>query len=304
MKEKAADSSPRRYALLAVAAAVVTIGLKSAAYALTGSVGMLSDAAESGVNLIAALVAFWALTVAALPPDDDHAYGHSKVEYFSSGVEGILILFTAVGIAVAAWERLLHPQPLQEVTAGLAVSLVATLVNGGVGLVLLRAGRRLRSITLEADASHLFTDVWTSVGVFVAVVLVSTTGWLILDPLVAFVVAGNILWTAYRLVRGTALGLLDTVLPAADREVIARVLAVHEANGIHFHAIRTRGAGRRRFVSLHVLAPGSWTIQAGHDLCEQVEREIRAALEETTVFTHLEPAEDESAYEDQTLDRA
>lgn len=303
MKHPKKAASPRNYALLAVGAAVVTIAMKAAAYALTGSMGLLSDAAESGVNLIAALVAFWALTVAALPPDEEHAYGHTKVEYFSSGIEGILILLTAIGIGVAAWERLFHPQPLEHVWLGLAVSAVATAVNGGVGLVLLRAGRRMRSVTLEADARHLFTDVWTSAGVFIGVVLVTLTGVLALDPIVALLVAANILWTAYRLVRDTALGLLDTALPLPDREAIARVLARYEAQGIEFHALRTRVAGSRRFVSMHVLAPGSWTIQAGHDLCDQIERDLHEVLPETTVFTHLEPAEDASAYEDQALDR-
>jgi cation diffusion facilitator family transporter len=304
MMDTLREPAPRTYALLAVGAAILTIALKTGAYLVTGSVGMLSDAAESGVNLVAALVAFWALTVAVLPPDDEHAYGHSKVEFFSGGIEGILILFTAIGIAVAAWERLFHPRPLADVQLGLGISLVASALNAGVGIVLLRAGKRLRSFTLEADARHLFTDVWTSVGVLVGVVLVAITGELLLDPLVALVVAVNISWTAYRLVRGTAQGLLDTSLPAEDLDIIQRALAAYSDAGIGFHAVRTRGAGRRRFVSMHVLAPGEWTIQAGHELCEQVERDIREALPNTTVFTHLEPAGDEAAYEDQALDRA
>lgn len=297
-------ASPRRYALLSISAAVVTIALKTGAYAMTGSVGLLSDAAESVINLVAALVAYWALTVAALPPDKEHTYGHSKAEYFATGVEGALILLTAAGIGWAAWERLWHPRPLEHAWTGLAITAVATGVNGAVGMALMRAGRRLRSVTLEADARHLFTDVWTSVGVFVGVALVTLTGWLVLDPIVAIFVAVNILWTAYRLVRDTALGLLDTALPPPEHEAVTAVLDKYEARGIRFHALRTRVAGRRRFVSVHVLVPGGWTVHAGHDVCEAVEGDIRAALPETTVDTHLEPAEDQTAYEDQDLDRA
>lgn len=296
-------ASPRPYALLAIGAAILTIALKAGAYALTGSVGLLSDAAESVINLVAAIVAFWALTVAALPPDEEHAYGHSKAEYFATGAEGALILLTAVGIGWAAWERLWNPRPLEHAWTGLGITALATAINGVVGGILMRAGRRLRSVTLEADARHLFTDVWTSAGVFVGVALVALTGWLVLDPIIALFVAVNILWTAWRLVHDTALGLLDTALPPPEREAVAKVLAQHEARGSRFHALRTRVAGRRRFVSVHVLVPGAWSVQAGHDVCEAVEHDIRAAVPDATVDTHLEPAEDQAAYEDQDLDR-
>src|SRR4051794_7767263 len=278
----------RSYIILSIIAAVLTIGLKAGAYFLTGSVGLLSDAIESIINLVAALVAFWMLTVAARPADEEHAYGHTKAEYFSSGLESTLILVAAVSIAWAAWGRLLNPQPIENVGIGLAVSLLATGINGGVALILLRAGRKLRSITLTTDGHHLMTDVWTSVGVVTGVVLVAVTGWLVLDSIIAFVVAANITWTGIRLLNDTAHGLLDTALPAEDRDTIQATLNKYRERGIEFHALRTRTAGQRRFMSMHVLVPGDWTVQRGHALCEEIERDIIAALPHSTVFTHLE----------------
>jgi cation diffusion facilitator family transporter len=296
-------SPARAYAFLSVGAALVTIALKTGAYIVTDSVGLLSDAIESLINLAAALIAVWALTLASRPPDAEHAYGHTKAEYFASAVEGLLILIAAAGIGLTAWDRLLHLRALEQVWLGLTISLGAAAVNGAVALTLLRAGRRLRSITLVADAHHLLTDVWTSAGVVAGVVLVQLTGWLILDPLVALLVAANIVWTGVRLLRDTAAGVLDTTLPPADQARIAAVLAPYQEAGISFHALRTRTSGQRRFVSLHILVPGAWTIQRGHALAEQIERAIIAALPKTTVFTHLEPVEDPLSWEDQTLDR-
>jgi cation diffusion facilitator family transporter len=293
----------RRLILLSLGAAVVTIVLKAGAYFLTGSVGLLSDAAESLINLFAAGVALWMLTVASRPPDEEHAYGHSKAEYFSSGVESALILVAAVGIAWAAWGRLRNPQPLENIGIGLAVSLVATAVNGGVAYVLLGAGKRLRSITLTADGRHLLADVWTSLGVVAGVVLVALTGWLVLDPIIAVLVAINIAWTGFRLLDDSAHGLLDTALPQADQDAIGEVLAQYQAQGIEFHALRTRGAGQRRFISMHVLVPGKWTVHRGHELCEQIEHDIIARLPQSTVFTHLESLDDPRSWEDQGLDR-
>ena len=297
------NPSARFYTLLSIAAAVLTIALKAGAYFLTGSVGLLSDAAESCVNLVAAIVATWAVTFAAKPPDEDHEFGHSKAEYFSSGVEGALILVAAVSIAIAAWERLLHPQPLEQVGIGLGLSLVATAINGILAWAMLRASQRLRSITLRADAHHLLADVWTSVGVVLGLILVPLTGWLILDPIIAFLVAVNIIWVGVRLLRETGSGLLDTAMPASERQVISDILANHDAESIQFHALRTRVAGARRFVSLHVLVPGVWTVQKGHDLCEEIELAINSALPGTHVMTHLEPLEDPLSWEDQELDR-
>jgi cation diffusion facilitator family transporter len=297
------SKSARFYAALSIGAALLTIILKFGAYLLTGSVGLLSDAAESVVNLIAAFVAFWALTYAARPPDAEHAFGHSKAEYFSSGVEGALILVAAVCIAVEAWGRLLHPQPLQQVGLGLGLSLFATAINGSLALVMLKAGERLRSVTLRADAHHLLTDVWTTVGVVVGLFLVKLTGWLVLDPIIALIVAVNIVWAGVRLLRETGSGLLDASLPAAEQKIISDTFLAYQDQGIQFHALRTRVAGTRRFVSFHVLVPGHWTVQRGHDLCEAIELAIIKALPDTHVMSHLEPLEDPVSWDDQGLER-
>jgi cation diffusion facilitator family transporter len=297
------SKSARFYAALSIGAALLTIILKFGAYLLTSSVGLLSDAAESVVNLIAAFVAFWALTYAARPPDAEHAFGHSKAEYFSSGVEGALILVAAVCIAVEAWGRLLHPQPLQQVGLGLGLSLFATAINGSLALVMLKAGERLRSVTLRADAHHLLTDVWTTVGVVVGLFLVKLTGWLVLDPIIALIVAVNIVWAGVRLLRETGSGLLDASLPAAEQKIITDTFLAYQDQGIQFHALRTRGAGTRRFVSFHVLVPGHWTVQRGHDLCEAIELAIIKALPDTHVMSHLEPLEDPVSWDDQGLER-
>ncbi len=297
------SGTPRSYALLSIAAAIATIGLKAGAYLLTGSVGLFSDAAESLVNLLAALIALWALTLAARPPDEEHSFGHSKAEYFASGLEGALVILAAASIAVAAWQRLQHPQPLESVGVGLGIAVIAATLNGGVGWTLLRAGRRLRSVTLEADARHLLTDVWTTGGVVVAVLLVEWTGWLILDPLIGFAVAINIVWIGLRLLRETGYGLLDRALPMEEQQIIGKILEPYAQQGVLFHALRTRQSGPRRFVSLHVLVPGEWTVQQGHDVCEAIELAISQALPESNVLTHLEPLEDPSAFADQGLDR-
>jgi cation diffusion facilitator family transporter len=297
-------ATARRYAWLSIAAAVVTIGLKLGAYYLTGSVGLFSDAAESVVNLVAAVAALSALTFASRPPDEEHAFGHNKAEYFSSGLESALIIIAAVWIGITAWDRLLDPQPLQNVGLGLSVTLAATALNGGVAVVLLRAGRRLRSITLRADAQHLLTDVWTSLGVVLGVVMVQLTGWLVLDPIIGLIVAANIVWTGFRILNDTAHGLLDTALPPEELEKIYRVLSRHEDDAVNFHAVRTRAAGQRRFVSMHVLVPGYWTVKRGHDLSERIEKELANALQgNTTFFIHIEPSEDPTSFEDQDLDR-
>jgi cation diffusion facilitator family transporter len=295
--------SARSYTLLSIAAALFTIALKTGAYWLTGSVGLLSDAMESGINLIAALFAFWALSYAAKPPDEEHPFGHSKAEYFSSGLEGALIVIAAISIAIAAWQRLLNPQPLEQIGIGLALSLVATAINGGVAWILLRAGKHLNSLALKADGHHLLTDVWTSFGVVLGILLVNLTGWLVLDPIVAFLVAVNIIWTGARLMRETGSGLLDQSISHAEQQQIKQLLIKYEQQGIQFHALRTRRAGSRRFVSIHVLTPGSWTVQQGHDLCEQVELAIAKALPGTHVMTHVEPLEDPVSFQDQELDR-
>jgi cation diffusion facilitator family transporter len=273
------------------------------AYFITGSVGLLSDAIESVVNLAGGVMALCMLSVAARPADEDHAYGHSKAEYFSSGVEGALIVIAAISIVVAAVPRLIAPKPLQEIGVGLAVSLAASLINLGVALVLLRVGRQHNSITLEADAHHLLTDVWTSVGVLAGVGLVALTGWNALDPVVALLVAGNIIWTGVGIVRRSVSGLMDTMLSAPDLAIVRKVLDGYSTDGVQFHALRTRQAGARKFVSVHVLVPGQWTVQQGHELLEHIEGDVRRALPESTVFTHLESLDDPASWEDQSLER-
>jgi cation diffusion facilitator family transporter len=292
-----------RFAWLSVAAAVATIALKLGAYLLTHSVGLLSDALESVVNLAGALMALAMLVVAARPPDEDHAYGHGKAEYFSSVLEGTLILAAAVSIGVAAVGRLLEPRALEQIGLGLGVSVVASLLNLAVAVVLLRAGRRHRSIALEANARHLLTDVWTSAGVVAGVGAVALTGWQRLDPVVALLVAGNIVRTGIGLVRRSVSGLMDAALPAGEVEALRAVLARYAESGARFHALRTRRAGPRRFVSVHVLVPGDWTVARGHQLLERIEADIRAALDNASVLTHLEPLDDPSAWEDIALDR-
>lgn len=287
-----------RYAWLSIAAAVLTITLKSGAYLLTGSVGLLSDAIESGVNLVAALMALAMLTVAARPEDDNHTYGHSKAEYFASVVEGILILVAAGSIIWTAAGRLLHPQELEQVGLGLAVSVGASLINLGVAQVLLRAGKRHNSITLEADSHHLMTDVWTSVGVVSAIGVVGLTGWLILDPIIAIAVGLNIVWTAYQLIRRSVEGLMDGALPSEDQQKIEEVIAQYRRRGVDFHALRTRQSAARRFVSVHMLVPGAWTVHDAHHLAEDFEGDIRKVLSDTIVHTHLEPIDDQISMDD------
>jgi cation diffusion facilitator family transporter len=296
-------SAARPYAVLSIVAAVLTIGLKLGAYLLTGSVGLFSDAAESVVNLVAAVAALWALIYAARPPDEEHAFGHNKAEYFSSGLESALIIIAAVWIGITAWERLMDPQPLENVGLGLSITLVAAALNGGVALTILRAGRRLRSITLRADAHHLLTDVWTSLGVVLGIATVQLTGWLVLDPLIGLVVAANIVRIGVRLLRDTASGLLDQALPPEDRAKILEILSRYEERDIRFHALRTRASGQRRFISMHVLVPGQWTVQQGHDLSEKIEEDLAEALPQSTFFIHIEPSEDPASFADQSLDR-
>ena len=292
-----------RLVWLSIAAAIATIALKTLAWRQTGSVGFLSDAAESVVNLVAALVALVTIRWATRPPDDDHMYGHEKAEYFSAGVEGALILVAAASIAWFAIGRLLHPVALTDVGVGIAVSAAASFINLAVGLILIRAGRTHRSITLEADGKHLMTDVWTSVGVILGVAAVWATGWERLDPLIALAVAVNIVIAGATLIRRSSGGLLDRALPPVEQQAIEAVLERARADGVQFHAVRTRQSGRRSFVSLHVLVPGAWTIQRGHDLSEHLESEIRAVLPGANVLTHLEPVEDPASFDDEMLDR-
>jgi cation diffusion facilitator family transporter len=296
-----ATTNLQRYAWLSIAAAVTTILLKGIAWRLTGSVGLLSDALESFVNLAGALMALAMLTLAASPADDRHAYGHGKAEYFSSAFEGFLILLAAISIAYAAIDRFLHPQEIEAVGAGLLVSVVASLINLFAARELLKAGRAHNSITLEADAKHLMTDVWTSVGVIIGVGLVWLSGWVWLDPLIALVVAANIVWTGWHLMSISASGLMDASIPEEQIATIETVLDKYRQQSLDFHALRTRQAGRQAFISLHVLVPGEWTVQRGHDVVEAIEADIRAVVPFSHLTTHLEPIEDPAAHADHLI---
>ncbi|MDP1863529.1 MAG: cation diffusion facilitator family transporter [Thiobacillus sp.] len=296
-------ASLKRYAWLSIAAALATILLKGWAWWITGSVGLLSDALESFVNLAGAMMALAMLTLAAKPADDNHAHGHGKAEYFSSAFEGFLILIAAVAISYTAIERLLNPQPLEAVGIALAISVVASIINLATSRTLMNVGKKHKSITLEADAHHLMTDVWTSVGVIVGVGLVWLTGWLWLDPVVALLVALNILWTGWQLLQRSAAGLMDVSIPEDELQAIEAILDDYRKHGLKFHALRTRQAGTRAFITVHVLVPGAWTVQHGHDWSERIEADIRLVVTHAHITTHLEPMEDPVSLADQELDR-
>lgn len=291
-----------RFAWMSIAAAILTISLKLAAYWLTDSVGLLSDALESLVNLVTAIAALTALRIAAKPADEEFSFGYSKVEFFSSGFEGGMILVAAGSIAFTAVQRLLHPQPLEQVGLGLAISVIASLVNLGASRVLSQAGKRYNSITLQADSRHLMTDVITTVGVIAGVGLVSITGWGFLDPVIALLVAANILFTGWNLLRQAYHGLMDASLPEAEVAQIQEILTAYEVQGIKFHALRTRSAAARGFVSMHVLVPDEWSVQQGHQVAEKIESEIRLKLPGVAVFTHVEPLRDPASLEDSRLE--
>ena len=297
-------ASLTRFAWLSIGAAVTTIALKTGAYFLTGSVGLLSDAIESLVNLVGAIMALMMLTIAARPADEDHVYGHSKAEYFASVTEGILILSAALGIIVSAIQRLLNPKVIEQLGLGLIVSIAASLINFAVSRILLKAGREQNSISLEADAHHLMTDVWTSVGVIGGVAIAGYTGWDVLDPIVAILVALNIVWTGFQLIKRSVSGLMDEALPEIELRKIKEVMAKYRGRGADFHALRTRQAAARRFMSVHILVPGEWTVHDAHHIAEDFENDIRSTLGGViTVFTHLEPVEDEISMDDMQLDR-
>lgn len=292
-----------RYAWLSIAAAVVTILLKTSAYFVTGSVGLLSDALESFVNLAAALVALFTLNLIERPPNEQFTFGFSKAEYFSSGFEGGMILLAAGAIIMTALPRLINPVPLEQVGLGLLISIVASLINLGVALVLLRAGKRYGSITLEADARHLLTDVWTTVGVLVGIALVWLTGYERLDPIVALLVAANILYTGYRLLRRSAFGLMDIAIPADDLKTIQSILESYQKEGIRSHALRTRRAAAVSYIAVHILVPGEWTVEHGHQLAEEIEGRVRTAVPNTRIVTHIEPVEDAISLQDAVLEQ-
>ena len=290
--------SPTFYILFSVATSVLTMALKFGAYALTGSVGLLSDALESFVNLAAALIALAALTYAHGDEDEDHNFGHQKAEYFSSGIEGALIFVAAGAIVWSAVPRLIEPRPLEQVGLGLALSVVAAGANLLCGWFLLKGAREHRSITLEADAHHLLTDVWTTAGVIAGVTVVHFTGWLVLDPVIAIVVALQILWTGWTLIRRSFDGLMDRAMPADELGRIVAVLEQVKRQGGDYHRLRTRVSGNRSFVDVHVLVPGTMSVHEGHDLVHRLEEQIESAMPHVEVLTHLEPLEDPRSWDD------
>lgn len=302
------------YGWLSIFAALSTITLKSYAYFLTDSVGLLSDALESIINLVAAMIMLVVLYIAAKPPDEKHPYGHEKIEYFSSGAEGVMILLAAVSIIMTAQERLFHPQPLQQLDIGIAISIFASIINLIVALILIRAGKKNNSITLESDGKHLMTDVWTTVGILIGIGIILTAnsfeeslaiakkfglnGWEILDPIIAMLVALNIVWTGLQLLRRTFSGLMDAALVSTEQAQIIDILERFVlSEGIAYHAFRTRYSGARRFMSVHILVPGNWSVQQGHDLVESIEKRITEIFDNIDIDTHLEPIEDPVSWE-------
>ncbi|MCX7100254.1 MAG: cation diffusion facilitator family transporter [Methylobacter sp.] len=303
------QKSLTQYGWLSIMAAIATIALKSYAYLLTGSVGLLSDALESLINLVAAIIMLIVLSISARPPDDNHAYGHDKIEYFSSGAEGILILLAAISIGITAWERLWNPQLLQQLDIGIAISILASVINLVVAKILISVGKRQQSITLESDGKHLMTDVWTTVGILIGIALITAAnyfepsmafakklgmnGWEILDPIIAILVAINIVWAGLQLIKRTVSGLMDAALTEEDLSAIIQILDQYsDSDDISYHALRTRYAGSRRFMSVHILVPGKWSVQQGHDLVENIEQKIMTLFDNIDIDTHLEPIED------------
>ncbi len=290
--------SPIRFVWLSIVASIITITLKTLAWLMTDSVGLLSDAMESVINLFAAVIALVALTIALRPPDRNHPFGHHKAEYFSSVIEGILILVAAISIGYAAITRLIHPQPIASISLGLIISISATAVNWITAIILLKAGKRHHSITLEADAHHLMTDVYTTGGVIAGLILVHFTGWLWLDPVIAIGVAINIVFTGTKLIGRSVSGLMDQALPEADMEVINTILKKHENSNIQHHALYTRRASSRNFITFHLLVPGSWSVTRGHELTKLIERDLEEALPRSDIFIHLEPEGDPESFDD------
>jgi cation diffusion facilitator family transporter len=292
-----------RYAWLSIGAAIVTITMKASAYFLTGSVGLLSDALESLVNLATAIVALLVLRLVTRPANDEFTFGYSKAEYFSSGFEGGMILVAAAGIIITAIPRLINPVPLENLGWGLLISVIASLINLAVSLILMRAAKRYNSITLEADARHLMTDVWTTGGVLIGIALVLITGYLRLDPIIALIVAANIIFTGYRLLVRSGRGLLDVAIPSEEIGSVKSILDSYKEQGVSYHALRSRQAAARKFMVVHLLVPGHWSVKRGHSLAEQIENQVMTAVENTNIVTHVEPIEDPLSMKDTSIER-
>lgn len=298
------QKSLHKYMYISIAAAVATISLKYYAYYVTGSVGFLSDALESIVNLVAAIFALIMLNLSQRPADKRHMYGHSKAEYFSSATEGALILIAAFSIIRTSIPRFFNPIPLENINSGLLFSLLATLVNLVVGLTLINNGKKKNSLIVEADGRHLMTDVWTSVGVIIGIILVKLTGWLILDPIIAILVALNIIYIGYKLISRSASGLMDSIIPSNDLKKITQYLDSLKDEEMEYHSLMTRVAGQRKFIFFHLLVPGDWSVKKGHDCADHIEETIVNMFEgPVTVDTHIEPVDDPVSNIDIGIDR-
>jgi cation diffusion facilitator family transporter len=296
--------SLKKFMYLSIAAAVVTILLKFTAYRVTGSIGFFSDALESIVNLLAAVFGLIMLHVSEKPADEGHEFGHSKAEYFSSAIEGSLILLAAFSIIWSAVPRLIHPIALENINIGLLFSVGASLVNLAVGQMLIHNGKKSKSLLVEADGKHLMTDVWTSAGVIAGILLVKFTGILILDPIIAILVALNIVYTGYRLISRSTNGLMDASISETEIDQVKKYLDSLKEKDITYHSLMTRQAGQRKFISFHLLVPGAWTVQQGHENADIIEETIEDMFDEpVTVTSHIEPVEDPASLKDIGIDR-
>jgi len=292
------DKSPLKFMWLSIAASFFTITLKLSAYYITGSIGLLSDAMESFINLAAGIVALVMLTIAIIPPDREHPFGHNKAEYFSSVTEGVLILVAAAAIGITAVMRLMNPKEIDYLGFGLGISVFASVINFFTAMILLKGGEKYQSITLEADGKHLVTDVWTTVGVIVSLLVVKFTGWIILDPVIAIIVALNIVYTGIKLIIRSVSGLMDSALPENEQLKIKLILEEYEKDNIRYHSLYTRQAASRRFISLHLLVPGNWHISRGHEITKNIEGKIKSTFPDSDVFIHIEPLNDPDSFDD------
>ncbi|MFH0976485.1 MAG: cation diffusion facilitator family transporter [Spirochaetota bacterium] len=292
------NSSPAKIVWIPIAASVITIILKSVAFYITGSVGLLSDAMESFINLTASVVAMIALTIACRPPDKQHPFGHHKAEYFSSILEGVLIIIAAIAIGVTSIERLINPHILEKLNLGLLISAGASIINFVTARILFRAGRKYNSITLEADAQHLMTDVWTTGGVLAGLLLIEITGFSWLDPVIAIAVAVNIVYTGIKLIIRSVSGFMDTALTEAELDAVKAILEKYKKTGISYHALYTRKSSAMNFITLHLLMPGDWTVSKGHKITKQIEKDIKCDFPNSDIFIHLEPFNDPESFDD------
>lgn len=295
--------SSGKLAGISITASLFTIVLKLCAFFLTNSVSLLSDALESFVNLLAATITFFMVRLANKPADETHPYGHSKAEYISSVAEGFFIMIAAAAIIITAIQRLLHPAALEKPGFGLAFSIVASLINLVVGLMLIKNGKKRNSVALEADGHHLMTDVYTTVGVLVGLVIVYTTRLFILDPIIAIIVGLNIISAGFSIVQKSLAGFMDSSIEKGYLKFIKNTFTEYKSRNMMFHGLRTRRSGSRKFISFHVLVPGEWSVQKAHSLVEEIEKKLRDSIPQTTITTHIEPLEDPLSWGDAGLDR-